>query len=168
MTHRLTSYPIEQLTFNPFHLIGSEWMAVTTEKNGRTNAMTASWGGVGVIWGKNTATIYVRDSRFTKEYLDTTDTFSLAFFDESYKKDLGYLGKVSGRDEDKLAKLGYHIGHAGTTPFIEEAKLVLICRKLSATKITADQFIDPQIEEKWYPDHDMHTMYIAEITDVLH
>ena len=165
--NELTSYPLEQLNFNPFHLIGSQWMAVTTEKDGHANAMTASWGGLGVIWGKNTATIYVRDSRFTKEYLDATDTFSLAFFDESYKKDLGYLGKVSGRDEDKLAKLGYHVSHDNNTPYIEEADLVLICRKLSATRITADQFLDPEIEGTWYADHDMHTMYIAEIIDVL-
>lgn len=165
--NNLKSYPIEQLAFNPFQMIGSRWMAVTTEKDHHTNAMTASWGGVGVIWGKNTATIYVRDSRFTKEYLDATDTFSLAFFDEDFKQDLSYLGKVSGRKEDKLAKLGYHIGHIDNTPYIEEASLVLICRKLSATRITADQFIDPNIEEKWYADHDMHTMYIAEITEVL-
>ena len=113
------------------------------------------------------ATIYIRDSRFTKEYLDATETFSLAFFDESRKQDLGYLGKVSGRDEDKIAKLGYHIAHQDGVAYIEEAETVLLCRKLSATRITADQFIDPEIEKKWYADGDMHTMYIGEIIGVL-
>lgn len=165
--NNLTSYPIEKLQLNPFHLIGSKWMAVTTERDGHVNAMTASWGSLGVIWGKNTATIYVRDSRFTKEYLDASETFSLAFFDDSFKKDLGYLGKVSGRSEDKLAKLGYHISRSGSTPYIQEASLVLICKKLSATRLNADQFLNPEIEATWYADQDMHTMYIAEITDVL-
>ena len=163
----LTSYPVESLQFNPFHLIGSQWMAVTTEKDGKANAMTASWGGIGVLWGKNVATIYVRDSRFTKEYLDESDTFSLAVLGDAHKPDLGYLGKVSGRDEDKLKKLGYHVAHEAGAPYIQEADLVFLCRKLSATRITEDQFIDPEIKDKWYADGDMHTMYIGEITGVL-
>ena len=161
------TFPIEKMELNPFEAIGRQWMAVTTEKDGKANAMTASWGGLGVLWGSNVATIYIRDSRFTKEYLDATETFSLAFFDESRKQDLGYLGKVSGRDEDKIAKLDYHIAHQDGVAYIEEAETVLLCRKLSATRITADQFIDPEIEKKWYADGDMHTMYIGEIIGVL-
>ena len=161
------TFLIEKMELNPFEAIGRQWMAVTTEKDGKANAMTASWGGLGVLWGSNVATIYIRDSRFTKEYLDATETFSLAFFDESRKQDLGYLGKVSGRDEDKIANLGYHIAHQDGVAYIEEAETVLLCRKLSATRITADQFIDPEIEKKWYADGDMHTMYIGEMIGVL-
>ena len=163
----LTPVSLEEMKFNPFELIGKQWMAVTTEKDGHANAMTASWGGLGVIWGQNTATIYVRQSRFTKEYVDATDSFSLAFFDESHRQDLGYLGKISGRDEDKLAKLGYHIDHFDGIPYIEEASMVLLCKKMSATPITPNQFIDPSIKEKWYADGDLHTMYIAQIVGVL-
>ena len=105
------TFLIEKMELNPFEAICRQWMAVTTEKDGKANAMTASWGGLGVLWGRNVATIYIRDSRFTKEYLDATETFSLAFFDESRKQDLGYLGNVSGRDDDKTAKLGYNTAH---------------------------------------------------------
>ena len=119
------------------------------------------------MWGKNVATIYIRDSRYTKELIDASDTFSINFFEDDHMHStLNYLGKVSGHNEDKIAGARLHINHMTGTPFLDEAKFVILCKKLSATRITADQFIDPTIADKWYADGDMHTMYIGEITDV--
>ena len=73
--------------FSPFRIIGKDWMLITAEKEGKINSMTASWGGLGVIWGKNSAFIFVRKTRYTKEFIDGSDSFSLSFFDhEKYKK----------------------------------------------------------------------------------
>ena len=94
---------------NPFTLIGKQWMLITAEKDGKVNTMTASWGGLGEIWGQSAAYIVVRPQRYTKEFLDAADTFSLAFFEESHRKTLSYLGTVSGRKEDKIAKSGLTI-----------------------------------------------------------
>ena len=67
--------------------------------------MTASWGGVGIMWGKTAATIYLRPQRYTKEFVDANDTFTLSFFGGREKQAMGYLGKVSGRDEpDKISR----------------------------------------------------------------
>ena len=66
--------------------------------------MTVSWGGLGVIWGKNVTYIFVRESRYTKEFIDNGEFFSLSFLDKEYKEDLAYCGSTSGRDEDKWAK----------------------------------------------------------------
>ena len=162
--HTFQPYPMNMLEFNPFQKIGSEWAAVTAEADGKANAMTVSWGGVGVMWGKNVATIYIRDSRYTKELIDASDTFSINFFEDDHMHStLNYLGKVSGHNEDKIAGARLHINHMTGTPFLDEAKFVILCKKLSATRITADQFIDPTIADKWYADGDMHTMYIGEI-----
>ena len=110
--------------------------------------------------GKNVATIYIRDSRYTKELIDASDTFSINFFEDDHMHStLNYLGKVSGHNEDKIAGARLHINHMTGTPFLDEAKFVILCKKLSATRITADQFIDPTIADKWYADGDMHTMY---------
>ena len=158
--HTFQPYPMNMLEFNPFQKIGSEWAAVTAEADGKANAMTVSWGGVGVMWGKNVATIYIRDSRYTKELIDASDTFSINFFEDDHMHStLNYLGKVSGHNEDKIAGARLHINHMTGTPFLDEAKFVILCKKLSATRITADQFIDPTIADKWYADGDMHTMY---------
>ena len=72
-----------------FKLIGKDWMLITAEKDGKVNTMTASWGGFGVIWSRNAAFIFVRKSRYTKEFIDGADTFSLSFFDhKKYEKSL--------------------------------------------------------------------------------
>lgn len=85
-------------------MIGKEWLLITAEKDGKANTMTASWGGVGVLWGKNVATLYIRPQRYTKEFVDASDTLSLSVLDESFRKTLNYLGTVSGRDENKIEK----------------------------------------------------------------
>ncbi|WP_066686996.1 flavin reductase family protein [Christensenella intestinihominis] len=156
-----------KLEGNPFTMIGKDWMLVTGEKEGKVNAMTASWGGMGVMWGKNVTFVVIRPTRYTKEFVDAADTFSLAFLDESYRKTLNYFGTVSGRDEDKIKASGLTVLHDGKTPYFEEADLVLVCRKLYAQKYDPDCFIDRESDGKWYPEKDYHTLYIAEITKAL-
>lgn len=108
---------IDAFMENPFTLIGKQWMLITAEKDGKVNTMTASWGGLGEIWEQSAAYIVVRPQRYTKEFLDAADTFSLTFFEESYRKTLSYLGTVSGREEDKIAKPGLTIAHSGVPLF---------------------------------------------------
>lgn len=166
--HDFQPYPVDLLEINPFTKIGKEWAAIVTEADGKANAMTASWGNIGVMWGKNVASVFIRESRYTKELMDKSDTFSICFFEnDKMRSTLNYLGKVSGRNEDKLAGARLHINHIHDVPVLDEAKFVLVCKKLSATPITAEQFIDPTIKETWYGDNDMHTMYIGEVLDIL-
>ena len=65
---------------NVFSLIGDQWMLVTAGTAERCNPMTASWGGLGVLWRKNVATIYIRPQRYTFEFLEREPGFSLSFF----------------------------------------------------------------------------------------
>ena len=155
---------------SPFHAIGSDWMLITAEKEGQVNTMTASWGGLGVIWGRNAAYVFVRDSRYTKEFMDAADTFSLTFFDrEKYADMLAYMGKVSGRDEDKIAKVGLTpvFDAEYNTTYFAEAKLTLICRKLYRGRLTEDGFTDPAFVEEYYPHRDFHYVYYGEIVKTL-
>ena len=152
---------------NAFHKIGKQWMLITANDGDKVNAMTASWGGLGVIWGKNVAYIFVRESRYTKEFIDKNDKLSLAFFGEDKKEMLGYMGKVSGRDEDKIARAGLNVYMKDGVPVFEEAETTLLCKKLYAGKINPEDFIDMEIDGKWYGDKDYHTMYIVEILDIV-
>lgn len=151
---------------NAFDKIGKQWMLITAKDGDKVNAMTASWGGLGVLWGKNVAYIFVRQSRYTKEFIDKSDTLSLAFFSEDKKQMLGYMGKVSGRDEDKIAKMGLTVKLVNDIPVFKEAEETLLCKKLFAGPIAPENFIDKSIDEKWYADKDYHTMYVVEIMDV--
>lgn len=151
---------------NAFDKIGKQWMLITAKDGDKVNTMTASWGGFGVLWGKNVAYIFVRQSRYTKEFIDKSDTLSLGFFAEDKRALLGYMGKVSGRDEDKIAKMGLTVKLIDDIPVFEGAEETLLCRKLFAGPISPENFIDKDIDGKWYADKDYHTMYVVEIMDI--
>lgn len=159
----------EELQENPFKLIGKDWMLITAEKDAKVNMMTASWGGVGIMWGKNAATVYIRNSRYTKEFVDQGERFSLCVLPETYRDKLGYCGKISGRNEDKVAKTGLTVEHEGSVPYFKESRLVMICRKLYCQELNAESFVPGAkgIVDACYSDNDWHVMYIAEIEKVL-
>ncbi|WP_313343846.1 flavin reductase [Sedimentibacter sp.] len=157
----------EELNKSAFQMIGNDWMLITAEKDNKANTMTASWGGFGVMWNKNVSYIVLRPQRYTKEFIDNTDTFSLCFFDNKYKKELSYLGSVSGRDEDKMNKTALTLNHYDNIPYFEEADIIITCRKLFAQELNPDAFIEKNLIEKNYPDKDFHTMYISEVLKVM-
>ena len=151
---------------NVFEIIGEEWMLVTAKKENKVNTMTASWGGLGVMWGRDVAYVVIRPQRYTKEFVDASDTFSLTFYPSTYKSTLGYLGRVSGRNEDKILNSNLTITYEDGTPYFEEANLVLICKKLYAQPMDEPFFMDSSIPDKWYQTKDYHTLYVAEIQKV--
>lgn len=153
---------------SPFQLIGDEWMLITAEKEGKVNTMTASWGGLGVMWNTNVAYAVIRESRFTKEFVDAADSFSLSFLDhKTYAKELGYLGTISGRDEEKIKKAKMNVNYCDGVPFIEEASKVLICKKLFVQTMQPENFVIQGIDNKFYGDKDYHDLYIGGITQIL-
>ena len=163
---------VSELQMNPMTLIAKEWMLLTAGDESRGyNTMTASWGHLGSIWGQGgglpTAVAYVRPQRYTKEFMDREELFTLSFFPEEYKKALGYLGSHSGRDEDKVAKTGLTpLFGEGYTAFAE-AKLVLVCSKLYRAPLKEEHFLDARLVERNYPQRDFHDMYIGEVVKVL-
>ena len=75
----------KDISQNVFSLIGDQWMLITAGTAEKCNTMTASWGGLGVLWGGPAATCYIRPQRYTKEFVDREEYFTLSFFDESYR-----------------------------------------------------------------------------------
>lgn len=145
----------------------TKWMLISAQKEGKTNTMTASWGGFGVMWNKEVVFVVIRPQRYTKEFVDQTDSFSLTFFDKKYLKDLGYLGKVSGRDEDKIGKVGFHTVMDNDAPYFEEADSVIFAKKLFVQPLAETSFLDREIIDQWYPEKDFHYLYIAEVTKII-
>lgn len=158
---------IEELQLNPFTKIGKQWMLITAGTEEKCNTMTASWGGLGVIWGKPAATVYIRPQRYTKEFVEREDTFSICFFPEKCRPALTLCGSVSGRDKDKIREAGLTPLFVDGTPAFEEAELILVCKKMYAQEMKPELFLDPEIDGKWYPQKDYHTLYIAQVQKVL-
>ena len=156
-----------QLTLDPFALIGGDWMLLTagTEETGY-NTMTCSWGHFGPIWANDTAIAYVRPQRYTKEFVDREELYTLCFFD-GRKKELGYLGARSGRDEDKVAKVGFTPVFGEGYTYFAEAKLVLVCKKLYQAPLKEEYFTDKETVERNYPDRDFHDLYVGQIQKIL-
>ena len=129
--------------------------------------MTASWGGVGIMWGKNIATAYIRPQRYTKKFMDETGMYTLSFLSEDYRKALNLCGSKSGRDGDKDKEAGLTPYYTDGTTAYEEADLIFVCRKLYAQEMKPECFTVDGPDEKWYPGKDYHTMYMGEIVKIL-
>ncbi len=156
---------IQDLQMNAWNDIGKHWMLITAGDDQKVNTMTASWGGVGVLWGQDVVHAYIRPQRYTKQFVDQQSCFSLSFFDD-HKKELSVLGSVSGRDTDKIKDVDFHVTYLDGVPTFEEARLVFIVEKIYEDLIKPENFIDSSLNEKWYPDQDYHTVYIAKIKGV--
>lgn len=163
----LTNFDINSLSFNPFKVIGKQWMLITAGDQEKCNTMTASWGSLGVLWNKNISTIYVRPQRYTVEFLDKCDYYSLCLFGDAQRPALNYCGSHSGRDVDKIKETGLTVLYDEKAPYFAEATDVLICRKLYCQKIDPNCFIDQSIHEANYPNPDYHKVYTGEIVKVL-
>lgn len=147
---------------NVFRLVGKDWMLITAEHGGTVNTMTASWGGMGVLWNKPVAFCFIRPQRHTFSLTEHSERFSLSFFTEDYRPALRLCGTKSGRDTDKFAEAGLTPADCDGVPFVAEARLVLICRKLYADMLKKDAFTDPALLSN-YKDDDFHRMYVVEI-----
>lgn len=158
---------VREFSMKPFEMIGEEWMLVTAGDQEKYNTMTASWGGVGVMWGKNVAVTVIRPQRYTKEFVESHDTFTLSFYPSEYKKALSICGSKSGRDIDKAKETGLTPIFDQDAPYFEQASVVLVCKKLFAQPMDPSCFIDKSLDDQWYPDKDYHKMFVGEVVKVL-
>ena len=157
----------KELQGNPFHMVGKEWMLITAGNEEKCNTMTASWGGFGHLWNKDVAFIFARPQRYTKGFVDNENTFSLSFFTEEWRKQLSYLGTVSGRDEDKIAKAGLTVEFIDGTPCFKEARVTIVCRKMYRQPLEENCFLDKDVMNKNYPEKDWHDVYVGEVMKVI-
>ena len=158
---------IRELKENPLKMISDDWALLSAGNEESFNTMTVSWGGIGELWGKDVAFVFVRPQRYTKEFIDREGMMTLSFFCGEYKKELGFCGKNSGRDFDKMNETGLHPEFSDGTVYIKEAKNVLILKTLAVTEMTPDSFLDKTIDSDCYPNKDYHIVYIAEIVKTL-
>ncbi len=154
----------KDLKENPLKLIGSDWMLITAGNAEGWNTMTASWGGVGVLWNHDVAFSFIRPGRYTYGFMEKSERFSLSFFPADKKDALQFCGSHSGRDTDKAAGAGISpvlLPGEGAVTFAE-ASLVLECKKLYAQDFDPACFVDPGLATH-YPKQDYHRLFIGSI-----
>lgn len=160
------SIDLRKVKINPFRQIGDKWMLITAGDPNNFNTMTASWGGLGVLWNKDVATCYVRPQRYTYKFMEKNEFFTLCFFEDEDKDILTYCGSHSGKDVDKIENTGLvsFKTEKGNVSF-EQAIFYYECRKLYVEDIKPSNFKDKSLEKKIYSKKDYHRLYIGEIVD---
>jgi len=157
-----------ELGLNAPKRIGKEWMLVSSGDGSGWNTMTASWGGMGELWGKPVAFAFVRPSRHTFSFMEKHERFTLSFFPRTMKPALDFCGSRSGRDVDKAREAGLSpfFIEAGGVGF-EQADTVIVCEKAYSCAIDPALFAKPELLAQCYPQGDFHTMYVGVVKDCL-
>lgn len=158
---------VKEIKENAVDLISAQWGLVTAGDENALNTMTVSWGALGELWGMDMVTIYIRPQRYTVKFLEEQDYFTLSVYPKELKSIHGVCGSMSGRDVDKVKKTGLTPVFSEKAPYFDEAKLVIVCKKVAKGSFTPDQFIDKKIIADNYPENDFHYIYYGKIEKVL-
>lgn len=158
---------IKDVKENAVDLLNRQWGLVTAGNESAYNTMTVSWGAIGELWGRDMATVYIRPQRYTEEFLNANEYFTLSFYPADKKAALALCGSKSGRDTDKAAEAGLTPCFDEAAPYFADAKLVLICRKVAKGRFDPQEIIDKSIISDCYPENDFHYIYYGEIEKVL-
>ena len=151
---------------NIFEQYDKKWALLTAGDKDKFNTMTISWGGLGTLWNKPVATVYVRTSRYTNEFMKDNDYFTVSFYPEECKKTLGVLGSKSGRDMDKVHESGLTPKEVENGITFAESEVTLVCRKLISQRLEPENMI-PEIAKQFYENEAQHDMYVGEVVAIL-
>lgn len=154
---------IKALQGNAVSMFDDKWCLITAGNKDSYNTMTASWGAMGELWNKDVCFIFIRPQRYTLEFTEREELFTLSFFGEEYKKALAFCGRNSGRDCDKAKETGLTPMEVDGSMSFEESETVIVCKKLFYQDIDPQGFIDKGIDGVCYPEKDYHRMYVGEV-----
>jgi flavin reductase (DIM6/NTAB) family NADH-FMN oxidoreductase RutF len=168
MSPKLAPFDHRAIPRDAWSLVSRDWMLVTAGTASSWNTMTASWGGFAHAWNLDLAIALVRPSRYTHEFMERSDGFTLSFLPEGMREALNVCGSRSGRDVDKATEAGLtprDFGSPSGSPRIafEEARLVISCRTVYAHDLEAGSFLDPSLLRDHYAAGDLHRMYAGAI-----
>ena len=165
MNNNFNRINAEEISGNAIKMIGKEWMLITAGNINSFNTMTAAWGGLGFLWNLPVSYIFIRPQRYTYEFVEKNDYFTLSFFDKKYQEILKYCGTKSGKNVEKIKETGLiPVETDKGNIFFQQASLVIECKKIYFEDIDPKKFLLPKIQNS-YPLKDYHRMYIGEIVE---
>jgi flavin reductase (DIM6/NTAB) family NADH-FMN oxidoreductase RutF len=166
VSNKFKKVEVESLNENVFKMIGEDWMLITAGRIDNFNMMTASWGTMGILWNKPIAICFIRPQRYTYNFAEKYDYYTLSFFEEKYRNILQICGSRSGRNIDKIEATGLKplATDLGNICY-EQSRLFFECRKLYYNDLIPENFVIPEIAQRNYPTRDFHRFYFGEIVN---
>lgn len=162
---------LKKFNFLPFYTIDKEWALLTAGNQKKFNTMTISWGGLGTIWNKPIVTVYVKPIRYTYELIEENEYFTVSFYDEKYKKDLGILGSISGRKTNKILQTKLTPNFLKKSVSFQEANLTILCKKIYFQDLDIKNINRQEIQQsefdRFYKNEPPHRMYFGEVIDII-
>ena len=169
MKKELREVELSTLSCEVFEVFSKATPLLTAGNQEKLNTMTIGWGGLGTLWGKPVCTVYVRPERYTYEFMESHEYFTVSVFGDEYKKAMAVCGTKSGRDLDKVKECALTPAYAAfDAPYFEEAELVFVCKKLYAQDMAEEHVVDGKPVLHYYgANGNWHRMYIGEVIQVL-
>ena len=165
----LQNIPIDLWQVRPHDLWENQALLLTSGNflTGKYNCMTVGWGSFGTMWSRPFVMVVVRPQRYTFEFMESFESFTLCAFPEKYQPALGLLGSKSGRDGNKIQKSGLTAisSNMVAAPSFSEANLIIECNKVYWDDMKPDHFLADYIQKK-YPNSDYHRIYFGEILTI--
>lgn len=156
----------DKIPGNIIRQLSNDWMLITAGNDEKFNMMTASWGGLGVLWEKPLAFCFINPLRYTYQLMDQGTYYTISFYTEAYRDALQYCGSVSGKDTDKVKGSGLTpITMPSGSKAFEEAWLILECKKVLGQQLIPDAVFDQEVKEKW-AGKQLHKLFGGEIIGV--
>ncbi|MBQ6479195.1 MAG: flavin reductase [Erysipelotrichaceae bacterium] len=148
-----------------FSQYDKKWALVCAGTMKKHNAMTISWGGMGTLWGRPVVTVYVKPCRYTYEFMNDNEYFTVSFYPEENRKALSVMGKLSGRDMDKEKEAGITPVDLGKAVTYQEAEVTILCKKIYAQDLETDK-MPPEVVDRYYMTEAPHRMFIGEVVEI--
>jgi flavin reductase (DIM6/NTAB) family NADH-FMN oxidoreductase RutF len=161
----------EEVSDNVFTLVGKIFPVITAGKQDRFNSMTASGGGLGILFKKPTTWCILRADRFTLEMIQKEQTYTMSYFPNEYREQIVFLGSKSGRDTEKMKEVELTVIQtpSGNISF-KEARLIFECKLTEVTTANPDDFYSQEarefINEAYKDPNDYRKHVFGEITHV--
>ena len=158
---------MENINLNPFEKFRKQWGLVTAGTKEKFNSMTIGWGTMGTLWRTPVVTVFIKPVRYTWEFIEKSDYFTVSFFEDKYKKELGIMGSKSGRDCDKVKLTGLTPKFLENGITYEEASETYVCKKIYCQQLDKEKF--PELAKKFYEkegEDQAHYMIIGEFVKI--
>lgn len=157
---------LSELSFNPFDKISKQWFLVTAGNESGYNTMTAAWGFMGFMWGKNIMETVIRPDRYTLEFMEKNELFTVSFYPDEYRGALQFCGSHSGRDCDKAKETGLTPCFIDGTAAFEEAECIFVCRKIYSQPMEITCLAE-EYRGNYKGNEDIHKVIMGEIVKTL-